>query len=86
MTGDGWHVDLPDGLIPKPHRAHGYESGAIARGWIGDAPVTVIVQTFTLDVGFNEWVRRLRRTWLEQQTRRFKVPGAADAVRIDGLI
>jgi hypothetical protein len=79
-------VQLPDGLIAKPHTAHGYDSGSIARGWIGEAPVTVIVQTFTLDVGFNEWVRRIGRFWLEHRTQRFTVPGAGDSVRIDGFI
>jgi hypothetical protein len=87
LVGDGWRLELPDGLIPKPHAAYGYESGAIARGWIGDAPVTVIVQVKPLDAGFNEWVRDVSRWWLEHEPpRRVKVPGAGDAVRIDGFI
>lgn len=86
IDGDGWRVAIPDGLIAKAHQAYGYESGAIARGWIGDAPVTVIVQVKPLETGFNEWVRHLARPWLEHSDERVKVPGAADAARIDGVI
>jgi hypothetical protein len=86
FEGDGWRVELPDGLIAKDHRARDYDSGAIARGWIGEAPVTVIVQVRRLEVGFNEWVRELHRHWLEHQQRRVSVPGAADAIRSDGVI
>src|SRR4051794_22843129 len=88
LTGEGWSLKLPDGLIAKDHVAYGYESGAIARGWVGDdAPITVIVQVTTPDRGFNEWVGYVHRTWLEVSTqRRIEVPGAKDAVRTDGLI
>ena len=86
IEGDGWRVGLPDGLIAKDHQAWSYESGAIARGWIGEAPMTVIVQVRTLDSGFNDWVRRLHRAWLERDQQRISVPGATDAVRSDGLI
>ena len=86
MSGDGWQLEIPAGLIAKPHRAWGYESGAIARGWIGEAPVTVIVQVKTLEGGFNEWVRAAVAPWLEHATRRIDVPGAKDAVRADGVI
>lgn len=86
IEGDGWRVDLPGGLISKDHRAWDYDSGTIARGWIGEAPVTVIVQVRALETGFNEWVRLLQRNWLEHAQRRIRVPGAADAIRIDGLI
>jgi len=87
VSGDGWRVELPHGLIAKPHRAWGYESGLIARGWIGDAPVTVVVQVAKLEDGFNAWVRRLTRAWLEHEPpRRIRVPGADDALRIDGSI
>jgi hypothetical protein len=86
VTGDGWAVAVPDGLIAKDHQAYGYESGAIARGWIGDAPVTVIVQVTTIDRGFNDWVRHVHRVWLEQRSERIDVPGAQDAIRTDGVI
>lgn len=87
MEGDGWRLTLPDGLIAKAHRAYGYESGAIARGWIGDAPVTVIVQVLRLNRDFNRWVARVSEYWLEHQPpRRVAVPGATDAVRIDGFV
>jgi hypothetical protein len=86
IGGDGWQVAIPDGLIAKDHQAYGYESGSIARGWVGEAPMTVIVQVKPLDTGFNEWVRRLARPWLEHEVERIKVPGAADAARIDGVI
>jgi hypothetical protein len=86
LEGDGWRVTIPDGLIAKPHRAYGYESGTIARGWIGEAPATVIVQVKQLETGFNEAVRQLHRVWLEQRVERVEVPGAADAARIDGVI
>jgi hypothetical protein len=87
VNGDGWCLELPDGLIAKPHTAWGYESGGIARGWIGEAPVTVIVQVTQLEIGFNAWVRGVTASWLEhEQPRRIKLPGASDAVRIDGYI
>jgi hypothetical protein len=86
LEGDGWRVQLPDGLIAKEHKAWGYDGGAIARGWIGEAPVTVIVQLKTLETGFNDWVREVHRVWLEQSQRRIEVPGAKDAVRVDGVI
>ena len=86
LTGDGWTVSLPDGLIAKAHLAYGYESGAIARGWIGEAPVTVIVQVTTIAKGFNEWVRHVHRVWLEQRSERIDIPGAQDAIRTDGVI
>jgi hypothetical protein len=86
IEGDGWRVDIPDGLIAKGHKAYGYESGSIARGWVGDAPMTVIVQVKPLESGFNEWVRQLHRVWLEHHSERIEVPGAADAARIDGVI
>jgi hypothetical protein len=40
LEGDGWRVALPDGLIARAHKAHGYDGGSIARGWIGEAPMT----------------------------------------------
>jgi hypothetical protein len=86
IEGDGWRVSLPDGLIAKDHAAYGYQSGAIARGWIGEAPMTVIVQVKPLETGFNEWVRQLHRLWLQHDARRVELAGAADAARIDGLI
>jgi hypothetical protein len=86
IEGDGWRAAIPDGLIARAHRAHGYESGTIARGWAGEAPMTVVVQVKALETGFNEWVRELSRSWLEQRSERVKVPGAADAARIDGTI
>jgi hypothetical protein len=86
IEGDGWRVAVPDGLIARDHQAYGYESGAIARGWAGDAPMTVIVQVKPLGTGFNEHVRNLHRVWLEHRVERVKVPGAADAARIDGVI
>jgi hypothetical protein len=87
VNGDGWCLELPDGLIAKPHTAWGYESGGIARGWIGEAPVTIIVQVTQLEIGFNAWVRGVTASWLEhEQPRRIKLPGASDAVRIDGYI
>jgi hypothetical protein len=89
MTGEGWTVDLPEGLIAKPHVAWGYESGVLARGWLEEAPVTVIVQVKNLPphIGFNEWVRQVAAYWLEQSPpRRIKIPGAGDAVRLDGVI
>jgi hypothetical protein len=85
VDGDGWRLNLPAGLIARPHKAWGYDSGAIARGWLGDAPVTLVVQVKNLGQGFNEWVRQLASTWLEHDPpRRIRVPGATDAVRIDG--
>jgi hypothetical protein len=86
VEGDGWRLAIPDDLIAKDHRAYGYESGCIARGWVGEAPMTVIVQVKPLETGFNEWVRQLSRSWLEHQAERVDVPGAADGARIDGVI
>lgn len=87
LEGDGWRLRLPTGLIARDHKAWGYDSGSIARGWIGDAPVTVVVQKKTLDGSFNEWVRRLSAYWLENEPPRgIDVPGAKDAKRIDGYI
>lgn len=87
VSGDGWGVELPYGLIAKAHRAWGYESGIVARGWIGEAPVTVVVQVRQLERGFNAWVRELAAAWLEhEEPRRIRVPGADDAVRIDGYV
>jgi hypothetical protein len=87
MDGGGWRVRIPEGLIAKPHKAWGYDSGSIARGWIGEAPVTVIVQVKRLETGFNEWVRQVHGYWLEQEEpRRIAVPGANDAVRVDGIV
>jgi hypothetical protein len=86
IEGDGWRVAIPDDLIAKEHQAYGYEGGSIARGWVGEAPMTVIVQLKALDTGFNEWVRHLHRTWLEHEVARIEVTGAADAARIDGVI
>jgi hypothetical protein len=86
IEGDGWRAAIPDGLIAKDHKAFGYESGAIARGWVGEAPMTVVVQVKALETGFNEWVRQLHRTWLEHRVERVKLAGAADAARIDGVI
>jgi hypothetical protein len=86
VDGDGWRVDVPDGLIAKDHKAWDHDSGAIARGWVGEAPMTVIVQVRRLEAGFNQWVRDLHRSWLESDQRRIDVPGAADAIRSDGLI
>lgn len=77
---------MPDSLIGREHKAFGYDSGAIARGWIDEAPVTVVVQVRALATGFNQWVRELHRSWLEFEERRVDVPGAADAIRTDGLI
>ena len=86
LTGDGWRVEIPDGLVASEHQAYGYESGALARGWIGEAPVTVIVQVKPLEGGFNEWVRYVHRVWLERSERRIHVRGAKDAIRSDGVI
>lgn len=86
IEGDGWRAELPEGLIARDHKAWDYDSGTIARGWLGDAPVTVIVQVRALEMGFNEWARRLQRSWLEHAQRRVTVPGAADAIRVDGVI
>jgi hypothetical protein len=87
LSGDGWSLDLPDGLIAKPHKAWGYESGAIARGWIEDAPVTVIVQVAELETGFNQGVAKGGAWWLElDPPRRVTVRGAGDAVRLDGFV
>jgi hypothetical protein len=85
-AGDGWRISLPEGLVAKEHKAWGYESGIIARGWIGEAPVTAIVQVKELDGGFNEWVRESHKLWLECRQERIKVHGAQDAVRSDGII
>jgi hypothetical protein len=78
VSGDGWRLDVPPDLIARSHKAWGYDSGAIARGWIGQAPVTVIVQVKQLEAGFNVWVRRFASIWLEHQSRRVRVPGATD--------
>jgi hypothetical protein len=89
VAGDGWRLQVPDGLIAKPHKAWAYDSGAIARGFIGDAPVTVIVRVtqLTRERGFNDWVREVASYWLDHdEPRRIDVPGAGDAVRIDGYI
>ena len=86
ISGDGWHLALPPGVIAKPVAAHGYLSGVIARGFIGDAPVTVVAQVRELPDGFNRWVDAVAEHWLEVDRRRITVPGAADAVRLDGLI
>jgi hypothetical protein len=87
IDGDGWRLEIPTGLTAKPSRAWGYDSGMIARGWLGDAPVTVIVQVKQLETGFNAWVREVAANWLEHEApRRIVVPGASDAVRIDGYI
>ena len=86
ISGDGWQLTLPPGVIAKPAAAHGYLSGVIARGFIGDAPVTVLAQVRDLPDGFNRWVDAVAAHWLEVDRRRITVPGAADAVRLDGLI
>ena len=44
IEGDGWRLVIPDDLIARDHIAYGYEGGSIARGWVGEAPMTVIVQ------------------------------------------
>ena len=87
ISGAGWRLSLPAAFAMKEHKAYGYESGAIARGFVGDGPVTVTVQVKQLETGFNEWVRRVSAHWLEQEPpRRVSVPGARDAVRVDGFI
>jgi hypothetical protein len=86
IGGDGWRLQLPEGLIAKDHKAYGYDGGIIARGWIGEAPTTVIVQVKALEMGFNEWVRQVHRAWLERSEQRVQVPGAADAIRSEGVI
>jgi hypothetical protein len=87
IDGAGWRLWLPAGFPAKEHKAYGYESGAVARGFVGDGPVTVTVQVTQLATGFNEWVRRVSAHWLEQEPpRRVSVPGARDAVRVDGYI
>jgi hypothetical protein len=87
ISGTGWRLCLPAGFPAKEHKASGYESGAIARGFIGEGPVTVTIQVKHLDNGFNEWVRRVSGPWLEAEPpRRVSVPGARDAVRVDGYI
>jgi hypothetical protein len=87
IDGAGWRLSLPAGFPAKEHKAYGYESGVIARGFLGDAPVTITVQTKQLETGFNEWVRRVSAHWLEPgPPRRVSVPGARDAVRVDGYI
>ena len=87
INGAGWRLSIPAGFSAKKHKAFGYESGAIARGFVGDGPVTVIVQVKQLETGFNEWVRRVSAHWLEPEPpRRVSVPGARDAVRIDGYV
>lgn len=85
-SGDGWQVALPAGVIGRPLAAHSYLSGVIARGYLGDAPVTIVVQVRELADGFNRWVDEVAAHWLEVSRRRISVPGAADAVRLDGLI
>jgi hypothetical protein len=87
INGAGWRLSLPAGFPAKEHGAHGYESGVIARGFVGDGPVTVIVLVKQLEVGFNEWVRRVSAHWLQTEPqRRVTVPGARDAVRINGYV
>ena len=87
LSGTGWRVELPNGLIAKDHKAWGYEGGMIARGWVGDAPVTAVVQHKRLETGFNAWARELARSWLElEQSRRVNVPGAQDAWRLEGVV
>ena len=87
INGDGWRLSLPAGFPAKEHKAFGYESGAIARGFVGDGPVTVTVQVKQLETGFNEWVRRVSAHWLESDPpRRVSVSGARDAVRVDGYV
>lgn len=86
ISGDGWQLALPPGVIAKPATARGYLSGVIARGFIGDAPVTVLAQVRDLPDGFNRWVDGVAAHWLAVDRRRIAVPGAADAVRLDGLI
>ena len=86
LAGDGWRLQIPEGLIAREHKAHGYDGGVIARGWIGEAPVTVVVQVKALAGGFNDWIRELARPWLEHETRRIEVPNARDGARIDGVI
>ena len=87
INGAGWRLSLPAGFPAKEHKAYGYESGAIARGFVGDGPVTVTVQVKQLEAGFNEWVRLVSGHWSESEPpRRVSVPGARDAVRVDGYI
>lgn len=87
LQGDGWRLRIPDGLISKPHKAWGYDHGSMARGWIGEAPVTLVVQVKRLETGFNEHVKALVSYWLEHDPpRRIRIRGAADAVRLDGII
>ena len=83
----GWRLELPEALIVQQHVAADFESGCLARGWIGEAPLTVTVQERQLEHGFNEWVRQMTSFWLEAELpRRIIVSGATDAVRIDGAI
>ena len=87
LEGDGWRIGLPEGLIARDHTAWGCESGSIARGWIGEAPVTVVIQRQRLDRTFNQWVKDLTAYWLEfEPPRPIDIPGAKDARRIDGYI
>jgi hypothetical protein len=87
INGDGWRLSLPAGFPAKEHKAYGYESGAIARGFVGDGPVTITIQVKRLETGFNEWVRRVSAHWLESDPpRRVSVSGARDAVRVDGYV
>ena len=87
INGAGWRLSLPAGFPAKEHQAYGYESGAIARGFVGDGPVTITIQVKRLETGFNEWVRRVSAHWLESDPpRRVSVSGARDAVRVDGYV
>jgi hypothetical protein len=87
INGAGWQLSLPAGFPVKEHKAYGYRSGVIARGFVGDGPVTVTVQVSRLAAGFNEWVRRVSAHWLESEPpRRVSVSGARDAVRVTGYV
>ena len=87
INGAGWQLSLPAGFPVKEHKAYGYQSGVIARGFVGDGPVTVTVQVSQLAAGFNESVRRVSAHWLESEPpRRVSVSGARDAVRVSGYI
>ena len=87
IDGAGWRLSLPAGFPAKEHKAWGYESGVIARGFVGDGSVAVIVQVKQLETGFNECVRRVSAYWLESEPpRRVSVAGARDAVKVYGYI
>ena len=86
MNGDGWRLALPEGVSGRastPAPDSPYTATSIARGWLGDHAVTIVVTK-----------RDRRGVTLRSEARRLggeegdeiDVPGAQGARRVDRVI